>query len=84
MPSDQEQPHRLTAAERQHELAMAAITRPPAPPEHSLALVRNAKGNVQIDRTTRSTDLAALEAEATATFDRLCAKYPLVTDGGAS
>lgn len=67
---------RLTPTERYHELAMSVANRQPSSPEHALALTRNAKGDVQIELTVRSADLAELENDATATFDRLCAKYP--------
>ena len=67
---------RLTPTERYHELAMLVAARQPTVPEHSLELTRNAKGDVQIALTVRSGDLAALEADGTAAFDRLCTKYP--------
>jgi hypothetical protein len=67
---------RLTPTERYHELAMSVAGRQPAQPEHALALTRNAKGDVQIELTVRSVDLAELERSATAVFDRLCEKYP--------
>jgi hypothetical protein len=83
MPSDQTEPRRQTAAERQHELAMAAVQRQAAPPEHSLGLTRNAKQQVQIDLTVRGHSLADVEAEAVALFDRLLAKYPNADEGAA-
>lgn len=67
---------RLTPTERYHELAMSVANRQPNSPEHALALTRNAKGDVQIELTVRHSDLAELETSATATFDRLCEKYP--------
>lgn len=76
MPSDPTQPHRLTAAERQHELAMAAVQRQATPPEHSLNLTRNAKQQVQIDLTVRGHGLDQVLAEARAAFDDLLATYP--------
>jgi hypothetical protein len=72
---------RLTPTERYHELAMSVANRQPSSPEHALALTRNAKGDVQIELTVRSADLAELETSATAAFDRLCTKYPRVETG---
>ena len=66
---------RQTPTERYHELALQAAQRQPVVPEHSLDLTRNAKGNVQIALTVRSSDLAELERTATETFDRLCGRY---------
>jgi hypothetical protein len=67
---------RQTPTERYHELAMLVANRQPTVPEHALALTRNSKGDVQIELTVRSSDLAELEQSATTTFDRLVAKYP--------
>jgi hypothetical protein len=67
---------RPSAAEREHELAMAAISRTAAPPEHTVGLTLNAKGDVQIEVTGRGVDLLALAASVTATFDDLRSKYP--------
>jgi hypothetical protein len=84
MPSDQTQPPpRLTAAERQHELAMAAVQRQASPPEHSLNLIRNAKGHVQIDLTVRGTDLGQVIGQGVLMFDELTTRYPNA-DGGAA
>jgi hypothetical protein len=67
---------RQTPTERHHELALLVAGRPANTAEHGLALTRNSKGDVQIELTVRSSDLAELERDATAAFDRLCAKYP--------
>jgi len=81
---------RQTPTERYHELAMSVANRQPSQPEHALTLTRNAKGDVQVELTVRSADLAELETDATATFDRVCAKYPradavpVPSDGGES
>jgi hypothetical protein len=81
---------RQTPTERYHELAMLVAARQPTVPEHALELTRNAKGDVQIALTVRSGDLDVLEANATAAFDRLCAKYqradvvPAAGDGAAN
>lgn len=65
-----------TPTQRLHEVTMAALSRTPSPPEHTVGLTLNAKGDVQIEVTGRGVDLAALETSVTATFDRLRAKYP--------
>ena len=70
------EPRRPSAAEREHELAMAAISRTAAPPEHTVGLTLNAKGDVQIEVTGRGTDLDALVSSVSSHFDALRAKYP--------
>jgi hypothetical protein len=71
------EPRRLTPTERLHEVTMAAMTRPTAPPEHSCDLTRNAKGATQISLTVRGTDPAEVVERATALYDTLRARYPL-------
>lgn len=71
-----EEPRRQTAAERAHEVTMTILQRSPAPPESSVELTRNAKGDVQIGVTVRGHDAETVEGEAVAIFDRLCQKYP--------
>lgn len=68
--------HRPSAAERHHELAMAAISRTPAPPEHTVGLTLNAKGDVQIEVTGRGTDLHQLVTDVQHHFDALRKRYP--------
>lgn len=72
----QSEPVRLTPTQRLHEVTMAALTRPPALPEHSIELTRNAKGDVQISLTVRGHGLEAVLYDAQEAFDRLCQKYP--------
>ncbi len=68
--------HRASAAERHHELAMAAISRTAAPPEHTVGLTLNAKGDVQIEVTGRGQgDLADLAWSVAKVFDALREKY---------
>jgi hypothetical protein len=67
---------RQTPTERYHELALQAAQRQPVQAEHSLDLTRNAKGDIQIALTVRGADLDQVEAEAVASFDRLCDRYP--------
>jgi hypothetical protein len=71
------EPRRLTPTERLHEVTMAAMTRPTAPPEHSCDLTRNAKGATQISLTVRGTDPAEVVERATELYDSLRARYPL-------
>lgn len=66
---------RLTPTERLHEVTMAALTRRAAEPEHSITLARNARGIVQPEIVVRGTDLGAVLAMATETFDFLCKRY---------
>lgn len=67
---------RQTPTERLHEVTMAALTRAAAPPEHTVGLTLNAKGDVQIEVTGRSHDLERLGASVSAMFDTLREKYP--------
>lgn len=84
MPSEPTAERRLTPAERQHEVVMALAQRSATPPECSLELTRNAKQHVQIVLTVRGYDLAEVEADGRASFDRLCEAYPPPLNGGAS
>jgi hypothetical protein len=71
------EPARLPSpTQRLHEVTMAALTRAPAPPEHSVALTLNAKGDVQIEVTGRGHDLGALTADVLETFEELRGRYP--------
>ncbi len=73
---------RLTPTERLHEVTMAVLQRQPSPPEHTVGLTLNAKGEVQIEVTGRGPELDALAASVTGTFDKLREKYPRGTNGG--
>ena len=79
-----ETPEKPNAAERHHELAMAAITRTPQAPEHTVGLTLNAKGDVQIEVTGRGTDLAGLVESVQTHFDALRAAYPRGGNGAAA
>lgn len=77
------EPRRLTPTERlqladtrTHEVTMAALQRAASPPEHTVSLTLNAKGDVQIEVTGRGHDLAGLEVDVAEAFDRLRVKYP--------
>lgn len=54
---------------------MAALTRAPSPPEHTVGLTLNAKGDVQIEVTGRGHDLDGLAESVATTFEALRAKY---------
>ena len=63
---------------------MAALTRPPSLPEHSVTISRNARGVVQMEVTVRGFDALAVHDEAERIFDTLTASYPYpVTNGGS-
>jgi hypothetical protein len=74
--AEQPESRRLTPTERLHEVTMAAVQRAASPPEHTVSLALNAKGDVQIEVTGRGHDLDMLEASVAASFDWLRAKYP--------
>jgi hypothetical protein len=78
-----EEPRRLTPTERLHEVTMAAMQRAAAPPEHTVGLTLNAKGEVQIEVTGRGHDLDTVAASVVATFDTLRAAYPRNGNGAA-
>ena len=75
---------RQTPTERYHELALLSASRAPQAPEHTIGLTRNSRGVVQVDVAVRSSDLAELEQDVTATFDRLCRKYPFSDPSGTA
>lgn len=63
-------------AEIVRDVALAALQRAPQPPEHTVGLTLNAKGDVQIEVTGRGHELEALGQSVQAEFDRLRAAYP--------
>jgi hypothetical protein len=69
------EPRRPSSAELVREVAVAALQRAPAPPEHTVGLTLNAKGDVQIEVTGRGHDLDAIALDVEMTFDRLRQKY---------
>lgn len=71
-----ESERRLTPTERLHEVTMAAMQRSAAPPEHTVSLTWNAKGDVQIEVTGRGSELAALVEGVADYFDILRGRYP--------
>jgi hypothetical protein len=77
MSAAENEQRRLTPTERLHEVTMAAMTRPTAPPESSVSFTRNAKGVTQIEVTVR--DPSAIDAYdvARGIYEDARAKYPL-------
>jgi hypothetical protein len=74
--SANEEPRRLTPTERLHEVTMTALQRAAAPPEHTVGLTLNAKGDVQIEVTGRGADLGSLVDSVSDQFDVLRERYP--------
>ncbi len=73
---------RPNTAELVRDVALAGLQRAPAPPEHTVGLTLNAKGDVQIEVTGRGHDLDGLAESVAATFESLRAKYRPVNGGG--
>lgn len=67
---------RPSSAELVRDVAVAGLQRTPSPPEHTVGLTLNAKGDVQIEVTGRGPDLDALCASVQTTFDQLRVAYP--------
>lgn len=78
------EPRRKSAAETVAEVALAGLTRAASPPEHTVGLTYNAKGDVQIEVTGRGHDLDALTESVAAAFDGLRAKYPRGEQNGGA
>lgn len=76
MSAADETPRRPSSAELVRDVAVAGLQRAPAPPEHTVGLTLNAKGDVQIEVTGRGADLALLTQDVAVTFDELRARYP--------
>jgi len=70
-----DEPRRKSSAELVTEVAVAALQRAPQPPEHTVSLTLNAKGDVQIEVTGRGHDLDAISLQVEVKFDHLRAKY---------
>lgn len=73
---------RPSSAELVRDVAVAGLQRAPAPPEHTVGLTLNAKGDVQIEVTGRGHDLEGLAESVAATFDGLREQYRPVNGGG--
>jgi hypothetical protein len=80
MPPETE-PRRLTPTERLHEVTMAAMSRAPSPPEHSVEITRNAKGVAQFEVTVRGYDVDEVCAQALAIFTGLSVSLPYPENG---
>jgi hypothetical protein len=78
------EPRRLTPTERLHEVTMAAMSRAPSPPEHSVEITRNAKGVAQFEVTVRGYDLDEVIAKALASFAKVTAEHPYPDSNGAA
>ena len=78
------EPRRLTPTERLHEVTMAAMTRTPSPPEHSVEITRNAKGVAQFEVTVRGYDLSDVLAKAQEAFSALETALPYPDNGGTA
>ena len=73
---------RQTPTERLHEVTMAAIQRPTAPPEHSVEVTRNAKGVAQFQVTVRGHFLDEVLTSAIDTYEKLGARFPYPETNG--
>jgi len=69
------EPRRPSSAELVRDVAVAGLQRAPVPPEHTVGLTLNAKGDVQIEVTGRGHDLGALSESVSDTFDNLREQY---------
>ena len=74
--------HRPSAAERHHELAMAAISRAPAPPEHTAEITRNLKGAWQGTFTVRGHDADATYEKVKALALQFDSDFPYPSANG--
>jgi len=74
---------RMTPTERLYELSMAWAQRGPAPPEQSIDITRNAKGDYQFGVTVRGADLDEVLERAKAAAAELERTYPR-TNGATS
>jgi hypothetical protein len=82
---DPAEPRRLTPTERLHEVTMAAMTRAPSPPEHSVEITRNAKGVAQFEVTVRGYDLNEVLELALGVYSELEIALPYPeTNGGTA
>jgi hypothetical protein len=77
----EQEPRRLTPTERLHEVTMAAMTRAPSPPEHSVAISRNAKGVAQFEVTVRGYDVLTTLALAMDVYNALVVELPYPSNG---
>jgi hypothetical protein len=68
---------KLTPTQRLHEVTMAAMSRPAAPPESSVSFTRNAKGVTQVEITVRDPSAADAFDIARALYDKARTAYPL-------
>ena len=83
LPADENTARRLTPTERLHEVTMAAMTRAPSPPEHSVEVTRNAKGVYQFTATIRGFDPQDVYAHAVTVVSLLDEAYPYPSENGS-
>lgn len=81
MTPPQDEPRRQTPSERQHEALMQALSRTPRGPEYAGKLVRNAKGDVQIEWEAKGDDPATVLRALQNGYDALAGKYPRENGG---
>jgi hypothetical protein len=74
---------RLTPTQRLHEVTMAAMSRTPSAPEHSVTISRNARGIVQCEVTVRGYDLDDVMLGAAGAFATLDTRYPYPVNGAS-
>jgi hypothetical protein len=84
MNTSETEPRRLTPTERLHEVTMAAMSRAPSPPEHSVEITRNAKGVAQFEVTVRGYELDKVLADALHAFLALSVEHPYPESNGAA
>jgi hypothetical protein len=83
MSTPETEQRRLTPTERLHEVTMAAMSRAPSPPEHSVEITRNAKGVAQFEVTVRGYDLSDVLSKAQEAFSALETALPYPDNGTA-
>ena len=73
-----EEPRRLTASERAHEITLALLAPKPVAPEYDAELTLNAKGDVQIRVAAKGPDRHAVEEHVREMFEAFVHAYPRV------
>lgn len=71
---------RLTPTQRLHDVTLAALNRTPRPPQESVTISRNAKGDVQIEVSATTQEGESLDdvgVRASELFNTLCTYYDL-------
>jgi hypothetical protein len=81
LPAEEMTARRLTPTERLHEVTMAAMSRAPSPPEHSVEITRNAKGVAQFEVTVRGYDIDQVLNLARSVYAELNGALPYPENG---